>query len=403
MAIDPYRLPMTVTPEHYELAIAPDLEACRFEGTAAIRVTVHEPASAVVLNAAELELHSAVAIDASGRRQEAAISLDEELERATLAFGSPLAPGEGNLTLIYTGCINDRLRGFYRSTYTDADGNERVIATTQFESADARRAFPCWDEPSLKATFQVSLLVPEGLTALSNTAVARTRPAGGGAWADFEPTMKMSTYLVAFVVGPLVTTDPVMVDGVPLRVACVPGREHLTAFALEIGAHALRFLAGYFAIPYPAGKLDLVALPDFAFGAMENLGCVTFRETALLLDPSQASRIEFERVADVVAHEIAHMWFGDLVTMKWWNGIWLNEAFATFMEVTTVDAFRPEWERWVSFSTERGAAMLTDGLESTRPVEYEVVSPDDAEGMFDVLTYQKGGACLLYTSDAADE
>jgi puromycin-sensitive aminopeptidase len=355
---------------------------------------VHEPVREVVLNAAELEIHSAVATDAAGQRQEATVTLDEELERATLAFDAPLATGEGNLTLTFTGCINDRLRGFYRSTYTDADGNERVIATTQFESTDARRAFPCWDEPELKATFQVSLLVPDGLTALSNTAVRASRPADGGTWADFDTTMKMSTYLVAFIVGPLVTTEPVDVDGVPLRVACVPGREGLTSFALEIGAHALRFLADYFGIPYPAGKLDLVALPDFAFGAMENLGCVTFRETALLLDPSTASRLEFERVADVVSHEIAHMWFGDLVTMKWWNGIWLNEAFATFMEVTTVDAFRPEWERWVSFSTERGAAMLTDGLESTRPIEYEVVSPDDAEGMFDVLTYQKGGAVL---------
>jgi len=347
-----------------------------------------------VLNAAEIDVHTAAATDATGRRQEAAVSLDEDLERATLVFASPLAPGEGNLTLTYTGYINDRLRGFYRSTYTDAEGNERVIATTQFESADARRAFPCWDEPSLKATFRVSLFVPEGLTGLSNTAVAQERPADGGRWVDFETTMKMSTYLVAFIVGPLVTTDPVDVDGVPLRVAFVPGREHLTSFALEIGAHALRFLADYFAIPYPAGKLDLVALPDFAFGAMENLGCVTFRETALLLDPASASRLEFERVADVVSHEIAHMWFGDLVTMKWWNGIWLNEAFATFMEVATVDSFRPEWERWVSFSTERGAAMLTDGLGSTRPIEYEVVSPDDAEGMFDVLTYQKGGAVL---------
>ena len=394
MAIDPYRLPTTVAPVHYELVIAPDLEASTFEGTAAITLTVHEPVREVVLNAAELEIHSAVLTDAAGERQEAAVTLDEELERATLALGAPLATGEGNLTLTFTGCINDRLRGFYRSTYTDGDGNERVIATTQFESADARRAFPCWDEPELKATFQVSLFVPDGLTGLSNTAVRALRPADGGTWVDFETTMKMSTYLVAFIVGPLVTTEPLDVDGVPLRVACVPGREGLASFALEIGAHALRFLADYFAIPYPAGKLDLVALPDFAFGAMENLGCVTFRETALLLDPSTASRLEFERVADVVAHEIAHMWFGDLVTMRWWNGIWLNEAFATFMEVTTVDAFRPEWERWVSFSTERGAAMLTDGLMSTRPIEYEVVSPDDAEGMFDVLTYQKGGAVL---------
>jgi len=394
MALDPYRLPTTVTPAHYELAIAPDLKTCRFEGTTAITVTVHQPVREIVLNAVELDLHSAVLTDASGSHQEATITLDEDLERATLTFPAALATGEGHLTITSTGTINDRLRGFYRSTFIDGDGVERVIATTQFESTDARRAFPCWDEPEHKATFRVSLLVPTGLLGLSNTSAVEERPTEGGTWVEFDTTMKMSTYLVAFVVGPLVTTDPVDVDGVPLRVACVPGRERLSAFALEIGAHALRFLADYFAIPYPSDKLDLVALPDFAFGAMENLGCVTFRETALLVDPDHAARIELERVADVVAHEIAHMWFGDLVTMKWWNGIWLNEAFATFMELTTVHAFRPEWERWVSFSTERAVAMVTDGLASTRPIEYEVVSPDDAEGMFDVLTYQKGGAVL---------
>ena len=174
----------------------------------------------------------------------------------------------------------------------------------------------------------------------------------------------------------------------------VPGKGHLTAFALDVGAHALRFFTDYFGIPYPADKLDLVAIPDFAFGAMENLGCVTFRESVLLVDPDQAARVELERVADVVCHEIAHMWFGDLVTMKWWNGIWLNEAFATFMEVLAVDAFRPEWQRWVSFGVEREAAMAVDGLHATRPVEFPVGRPEEAQGMFDVLTYQKGGSVL---------
>jgi puromycin-sensitive aminopeptidase len=206
--------------------------------------------------------------------------------------------------------------------------------------------------------------------------------------------MVMSTYLVAFIVGPLEATDPVDVDGVPLRIVHRPGRSDLTAFALTVGAHALRFFTGYFGIPYPADKLDLVAVPDFAFGAMENLGCVTFRESVLLVDPEQSARVELERVADVICHEIAHMWFGDLVTMKWWNGIWLNEAFATFMEVLAVDAFRPEWQRWVSFGVEKEAAMAVDGLHSTRPVEFPVGRPEEAQGMFDVLTYQKGGSVL---------
>jgi len=206
--------------------------------------------------------------------------------------------------------------------------------------------------------------------------------------------MKMSTYLVAFVVGPLVATDPVDVRGTPVRIVHAPGKEGLTGFALEAAAHALEFFAQWFGIEYPAEKLDLLAIPDFAFGAMENLGCVTFREALLLVDPTRASRLELERIADVISHEIAHMWFGDLVTMRWWNGIWLNEAFATLMELLCVDAFRPEWQRWVSFGMERDVAMAVDALHSTRPVEYPVGPPAEAQGMFDVLTYQKGASVL---------
>ena len=204
----------------------------------------------------------------------------------------------------------------------------------------------------------------------------------------------MSTYLVAWVVGPLEITDPVDVDGVPLRVACPPGKKHLTDFALEVGAFSLRFLADWYGIPYPGDKVDLIAIPDFSFGAMENLGCITFRETALLLDRDRAPQEDLQRITDVVAHELAHMWFGDLVTMAWWNGIWLNEAFATFMEMLTTDAYRPAWERWVDFGLARSAAFDTDSLSTTRPIEYEVLTPADAEGMFDVLTYEKGSSVV---------
>jgi puromycin-sensitive aminopeptidase len=295
----------------------------------------------------------------------------------------------------YRGVLNDKLRGFYRSTFTDDAGTEHVIATTQFEATDARRAFPCWDEPDRKAVFAVTLVVPEGLTALSNARELSRRPLGDGRdEVVFADTIPMSTYLVAFVVGPLELTEPVLVDGTPLRVACAPGRTHLTPFALEVGRFCLEFFTDYYGIVYPGDKLDLVAIPDFAFGAMENLGCVTFREVLLLVDPAEVTRAELQNVADVVAHELAHMWFGDLVTMKWWNGIWLNEAFATFMEMLAVDAFRPEWDRWTTFGLARSAALDTDALKSTRPVEYPVVSPDDAEGMFDVLTYEKGAAVV---------
>lgn len=258
-----------------------------------------------------------------------------------------------------------------------------------------RRAFPCWDEPDFKATFRTTLIVEEGLFAVTNAAeIGRTVLDSGKVEVRFDTTMKMSTYLVAFVVGHLVATDPVDVDGVPLRIIAPPGNEHLTDFALDMGAHALRFFSDYYDIPYPGDKLDMVAIPDFAFGAMENLGCITYRETALLLNPETATQSELTRVADVIAHEIAHMWFGDLVTMKWWNGIWLNEAFATFAEIKCVDAYKPEWNRWLSFSAMRAISQEIDALASTRPIEFEVKSPSDANAMFDVLTYQKGSSVL---------
>ena len=210
----------------------------------------------------------------------------------------------------------------------------------------------------------------------------------------FGDTIPMSTYLVAFIVGPLEVSDPVDVDGVPLRVVNAPGRGHLGAFAMEVGAFALRYFTDYYGIAYPAAKLDLVALPDFAFGAMENLGCVTFRESALLVDPDAVTQAEAGQVALTIVHEIAHMWFGDLVTMKWWNGIWLNEAFATFMEHAGVDALRPEWQTWDDFAVQRAMALDIDALSNTRAVEYEVRTPEDADGMFDILTYLKGGSVV---------
>jgi len=387
---DPYRLPTTVVPSTYALVLEPDLEAATFAGEVSIQVEVVEATSEVVLNALDLQLDTA---EVDGRPAE--VTLDAEHGRATLRLAEPVGPGPAEVHLRFRGTLNDKLRGFYRSTFKDSTGTEHTIATTQFESTDARRAFPCWDEPALKATFAVTLVVPDDLLAVSNAAVVSETTLGDGRRrVVFEPTMKMSTYLVAFIVGPLAATDAVDVDGVPLRVIAPPERIALAPFALEAGAFALRAYSDFFGIPYPGGKLDLVAIPDFAFGAMENLGCVTFRETALLADEPLASRAELQRVADVVNHEIAHMWFGDLVTMKWWNGIWLNEAFATFMELKATDAFRPEWDRWTSFGVERAAAFAVDSLAATRPIEFPVVSPAEAEGMFDVLTYQKGCAVM---------
>ncbi|MBE0618896.1 MAG: M1 family metallopeptidase, partial [Proteobacteria bacterium] len=393
---DPYRLPTTVVPSHYDLVVEPDLEAATFSGRVRIRVEVHEPVAQVVLNAKELTLGAAALETADGAPLPVtALSLDGERERATFNLGQAIEPGLYTLDVSFRGVLNAKLAGFYRSTFTDHAGVSHTIATTQFESTDARRAFPCFDEPAFKATFSVTLVIPEDLTAVSNAPVITEEPLGGGKKrVRFAETMPLSTYLVAFVIGPFEATAPVDVDGVPLRIVYPPGKGHLTGYALAAGTHALRFFSAYYGIPYPGKKLDMVAIPDFAFGAMENLGCITYREVLLLVDQARATQAELLRVADVIAHEIAHMWFGDLVTMRWWNGIWLNEAFATFMATLCTDAFRPEWRRWEQFSRERSAAFDVDSLASTRPIEYEVRSPADAEGMFDLLTYEKGASVV---------
>ena len=296
--------------------------------------------------------------------------------------------------MTFSGTLNDKLRGFYRSTYKDERGATHSMAATQFEATDARRAFPCWDEPDFKAVFATTLVIDPTLIAVSNTTIASETLAGGKKIVRFADTIKMSTYLVAFIVGRIEPTEPVMIGNTPLRLWAVPGKGHLARFGQDIAAASLSFFESYYGIPYPGDKLDLLAIPDFASGAMENLGAITYRETALLVDRQSATHGELERVADVVAHENAHMWFGDLVTMSWWNGLWLNEAFATFMEMLAVDAWKPEWKRWDSFGVSRAAAFSVDGLHSTRPIEYPVQAPKDADAMFDVLTYEKGASVL---------
>jgi puromycin-sensitive aminopeptidase len=390
-----YRLPRTVVPSRYDLTLEPDLAEATFTGSEVVTVSVEEPVDEIVLNADDLELSGGRLEGPAGTLEVASIRLDPENERAHLSLSGTAEPGQWRLSLDFRGRLSDQLEGFYRSTYKDDAGQTHVIATTQFESTDARRAFPCWDEPDLKAVFGVTLVAPDGMLAISNgPEIERESLGGGRVRVTFADTMTMSTYLVAFVVGPLEATEPVDADGVPLRIVHRPGKQDLTAFARDVGAFSLRFFADYYGIPYPDRKMDMVGLPDFAQGAMENLGCVTYRESLLLVDTDKATQPEVATVADVIAHELAHMWFGDLVTMRWWNGIWLNEAFATLMELLAVDAYRPDWERWSQFLRSRAIAFEVDALESTRSIEYPVRSPDDAAGMFDILTYTKGAAVL---------
>ncbi len=392
--LDPYRLPRHVIPIRYDLRLEPDLTVARFVGEETITLIIHHPTSEIVLNAIELDISSAHIIGDFGSSEQATIALDASLERCHFTFTTPLSPGTWRLTVTFSGTLNDKLRGFYRSTYKDERGVPHSLAATQFEATDARRAFPCWDEPDFKAVYATTLVIDSTLVAVSNTAIATESVAGGKKIVRFADTMKMSTYLVAFIVGRIESTDPVMIGKTPLRLWTIPGKQHLTKFGQDIAAASLSFFESYYGIPYPGDKLDLLAIPDFASGAMENLGAITYRETALLVDRKSATHGELERVADVVAHENAHMWFGDLVTMSWWNGLWLNEAFATFMEMLAVDAWKPGWKRWDSFGVTRAVASSVDGLWSTRPIEYPVQAPKDAEAMFDVLTYEKGASVL---------
>ncbi len=390
-----HRLATTVIPERYEIRLSPDLASCNFSGEETVFVNVKQAVSEIALNARDLSIHTVSAVDKQGLLLEGKAALDEEDERVIVKFSRQLGPGSWRLHLTFAGTLNPKLQGFYRSSY-EVGGQKKILAATQFEATHARQAFPCWDEPSFKAVFQITLEIDGGLTAISNTPIARESflPGSDKKQVVFQDTIKMSTYLVAFIVGELEATDAAEANGTPLRVWAVPGKSHLGRFAREIGTFSLSFFSRYYGTRYPGAKLDLIAVPDFASGAMENLGAITFRETALLVDERTASRTELERIADVVSHENAHMWFGDLVTMRWWNGLWLNEAFATFMEMMAVDAWKPEWRRWSSFCVSRAAALLVDGLKSTRPVEFPVESPEDAAAMFDVLTYEKGAAVL---------
>jgi puromycin-sensitive aminopeptidase len=391
------RLPRSVVPRRYDLTVGVDLDESRFWGRVAIDLDVLDTTDVIVLHARDLEveLESLVAGGLAVDPASVTLELQPDEERVVVRVPAPLPVGDVTLALQFRGEISPGLFGFYRSTFVDDEGVDQVLATTQFEAPHARAAFPCFDEPEYKAVFAVTLDVADHLLAISNgPEIEREALAGGRVRVRFGETIPMSTYLVAWVVGPLEVTAPVDAGGIAVRVVHAPGKSHLTAFALDVASFAIQYFADYYGIPYPGEKCDLVALPDFAFGAMENLGCITFREARLLLDPDAVTLDELSDAGLTIMHEVAHMWFGDLVTMKWWNGIWLNEAFATFMEHLAADAYRSEWRVWYDFASSRAAALGIDALSTTRTVEYEVVTPEDAEGMFDVLTYQKGGSVL---------
>ncbi len=394
---NPFRLPRTVVPRQYRLSFALDVEGGdSFTGQAAIAVDVRAPVDTVLLNAADLSIDAVAVSVAGGPSVPATAQLLPQEERLAIRPSTPLAPGRHTLHIRFTGTFAAQLRAFYRVDTRSAAGEPAHLAVTNAFPTDARRVFPCWDEPDFKATFVVAATVPAGSTALSNAPETSSDILPDGRRrVSFAETMPMSTYLLTLVVGPLELTSPVATaGGIPVRIAAAPGEMGLTAVAQAAAVEALDFLADYFGVPCPTPKMDHVAIPNFAAGAMENLGVVTYRREALLADPARSSLDDRRRIASTVAHETSHMWFGDLVTMAWWNGCWLNEAFATFMAQMVLDATHPEWDVWTAFAGRKNAALAIDALSTTRPIDFPVVDPAAAYGMFDVLTYTKGAAVI---------
>ena len=384
------RLPQTIHPEHYQLTLTPNLEDATFAGNEKIDVLLDQPMDSITLNAAEIKFQSVTTM-LNGTQMKASVTEDPQKEQATFNFDKTLPAGRYTLSIEYTGILNGQLRGFYLSKTA-----RRNYAVTQFEPTDARRAFPSFDEPAFKATFSVSLVVDKGDTAISNTNIISDTPGPvvGEHTLRFATTPKMSSYLVAFLVGDFQCTSGSS-DGVPIRACATPDKVQYTKFAVSAAEFVLHYYDNYFGIKYPMPKLDMIALPDFEAGAMENFGAITYRETDLLIDPATASVDAKKRVGTVVAHEMAHQWFGDMVTMQWWNNLWLNEGFATWMENKPVAAWHPEWNIPQDVARDRNTTLDLDAQRMTRTIRATAETPDQINEMFDGITYGKAGAMLL--------
>jgi puromycin-sensitive aminopeptidase len=379
-----FRLPGAVRPVRYEPFLSIDPEGRTFHGRIRIGLALDAGADGIALHAAGLRITRA-SIRCGGVTRDASVETFAASETVVLSTGSALPAGSADVEVEWEGVYSAGLRGLYRAG---------PLSATQFEAADARRVFPCLDEPRFKAPWAITLEVPTGSVALANGREVRREVRGDRDVVTYAETPPLPTYLVALVVGEMVSGPGESVRGVPVRTWAVPSKGDLTAFGQEAATAVLPRLEDYFAVPYAFGKLDQVGLPDFEFGAMENAGLITYRETALLLDPATASLPVKKRIAEVVTHELAHQWFGNWVTMRWWDDLWLNESFATWMAYKIVAGWKPEWRIWLDFDQGKAAALGLDALRSTHPIHAEVRNPEDMGEAFDLITYEKGGAVL---------
>jgi len=385
-----FRLSKDVMPARYDLRIEVDLEEWRFDAAEVVDVTVRRPTAEVILHAVDLDIRSAVAVT-GGTTQTATVGFNAEAETVSLRFSAPLPAGPARLELAFSGTILERLRGFYRS---QKDGAH--YATTQFEAADARRAFPCFDEPEFKARFALTLVVPPEVVAVSNgpEKSVRTLP-DGRSEICFAETPPISSYLVAYCIGPFDATPPAATpSGVPVRVVLPRGLADKGLYARDAHVRSLAYLEEYTGIPYPYTKVDAIGVADFEAGAMENPGAITYRLTAIAADPERTSTHALKGIFYTAAHELTHMWWGDLVTMAWWNDLWLNESFATFVGYKVVADLMPEWGMWRDFVATLARPFALDALVSTHPISFEVKNAKQATERFDVITYWKGAGVV---------
>ncbi len=383
---------MQVIPINYALTFEPHFKNFTFSGSEIIDVKISKPTNIIRLHAAELKIKNCHIIW-DGQKISAKTRLDEKNESLEIKTKTKVK-GQAKIIIDFVGILNDRLVGFYRSQYKDRQGKTKFLATTQFEAADARRAFPCWDEPAIKAAFDISIITENNHTAISNTSVISKKKFGNKTLYKFAKTPIMSTYLVYLGVGEFEFLSGKL-GKVTIRIVTTKGNSKKGKFALDLCKKLVRSYENYFGIKYPLSKLDLIAVPDFASGAMENWGAITFRETILLYDPKTSSTQTKQYIAEVVSHELAHQWFGNLVTMQWWNDLWLNESFATFMATKFVDKFYPEWKLWDQFlENAMNTAMGLDALHSSHTIDVKVKNPSEIREIFDAISYDKGG-CIL--------
>jgi aminopeptidase N len=399
-ASTPGKLPKQVRPTDYAIWVKPDIKKLTFVGRETVKLNVEHATSQLVLNAADLTVSDAQ-LDGKPIPK---IKFDTKNELLTITAPGELTPGEHTLALKFTGKINQFGRGLFYGKYQEqGTGAKKIFLGTQFEATDARRLFPCWDEPAFRARFQLTTVVPENWMAVSNMPVTSEKRVTGGREVEFQPTPSMSSYLVVFCAGEFDAVES-EVDGVKLRITTTKGKAESARYALEITAQILHYYNDYFGIPYPLPKLDQLAIPGGFGGAMENWGGITYYETALLFDPANSSVATKQRVYEVIAHEVAHQWFGDLVTMAWWDNLWLNEGFASWMGTKCTARFNPQWEVWLQRNQPRDPtrrtgivkekAMEGDARVTTHPIQQKIETEAEANDAFDDITYEKGQSFL---------